>query len=290
VVTPKVPSSRQVRQAIFDDQTHGHRDDGLRVATAWWGKTGEIGAKVKAAATATMSGIDNVEVARPVTREAAQVMQDAAAEIVAVAATAATGAGPSTIVAGAGDDDRSGQIFDVGDAFGVIREVLARSHCCVLQKAMASPISASEKTPRVKTSRFLCYSFHKVLINKFASSINVGGKLLADCYQQLYGCLVCPRAVQSVGRCDWRLEQHPSNLPRWSRPKRARSSFLLLTARTRTVRRSGVLSVAVAVPVLPADEFAEDTGADHLPEGMLGEVGVGGLSRASAKARVSSTG
>jgi hypothetical protein len=74
VVSPEVPGGGPVRQAIFDDQTHGQRDDGLRVATARRGKVGEISTEVKAAATAMMSGIDNVEVARPVTREAAQIM------------------------------------------------------------------------------------------------------------------------------------------------------------------------------------------------------------------------
>ena len=40
------------------------------------------------------------------------------------------------------------------------------------------------------------------------------------------------------------------------------------------MRRSGVQSVAVAVPVLAAGEDAEDTGADHLQEAVLDEIGI----------------
>jgi hypothetical protein len=66
------------------------------------------------------------------------------------------------------------------------------------------------------------------------------------------------------------------SLLRCGRPKRARSSFLLLTARTRTLRRSGVRSVAVAVPVLAAGEDANDAGAGPLGEAVLREAGGAG--------------
>jgi hypothetical protein len=54
-------------------------------------------------------------------------------------------------------------------------------------------------------------------------------------------------------------------------------AFLLLTARTRTLRRSGVQSVAVAVPVLAASKGANDAGAGPLGEAGLGEAGGAGI-------------
>jgi hypothetical protein len=63
---------------------------------------------------------------------------------------------------------------------------------------------------------------------------------------------------------------------RCGRPKRARLSFLLLTAQTRMVRRLGVQSVAVAVPVPAAGEAANDAGAGPLGEVGLGEAGGAG--------------
>jgi hypothetical protein len=53
-------------------------------------------------------------------------------------------------------------------------------------------------------------------------------------------------------------------------------AFLLLTTRTRTLRRSGVQSVAVAVPVRAAGEDANHAGAGPLGGSVLREAGDAG--------------
>jgi len=45
----------------------------------------EVGAEIQAAATTTVARVDHMQIAGPVQQEAAQVMQSAAAEVVAVA-------------------------------------------------------------------------------------------------------------------------------------------------------------------------------------------------------------
>ena len=62
-------------------------------------------------------------------------------------------------------------------------------------------------------------------------------------------------------------------MPRCGRPKRARSSFLFLTARTRTLCRSGVPSVAVAVSIGAVGEDANEADAGPLGEAVLREAG-----------------
>src|SRR5215469_6818754 len=114
----------------------------------------EVGAEIQAAATTTVARVDHMQIAGPVQQDAAQVMQSAAAEVVAVAAAATGWAGSPLIVACAGDDQGAGQIFDTSDSFGMVGRITSGPHRCVLQEVTSSPDITPERTTKLKMSRF----------------------------------------------------------------------------------------------------------------------------------------
>jgi hypothetical protein len=93
MVTPQVPGGRSVRQAVFDNQAHGQRDNPLRVAATRWGEIGQISTEVTLAARTMVSRVDHLQIAGAVVEQAADVVQDAPAEVIPVTAMTATGAG-----------------------------------------------------------------------------------------------------------------------------------------------------------------------------------------------------
>src|SRR5215469_18093822 len=136
----------------------------------------EVGAEIQAAATTTVARVDHMQIAGPVQQDAAQVMQSAAAEVVAVAAAATGWAGSPLIVACAGDDQGAGQIFDTSDSFGMVGRITSGPHRWVLQEVTSSPDITPEGTTKLKMSRFLCHSlgnsgvFAKELLTIYLSS------------------------------------------------------------------------------------------------------------------------
>jgi hypothetical protein len=70
----------------------------MRVTAARRGEIGQVGTEVQAAAGAVVSGVDHVQVARPVSGQAAQVVQEAVAEIVAVTTAPTARAGAAAVV------------------------------------------------------------------------------------------------------------------------------------------------------------------------------------------------
>src|SRR4051794_441878 len=101
MVTPAMPGGGSVGQSVLDDEAHSRGDDPMRVATTDWSEVGHVGVEVEPTALAAVQGVHQMDVARPVAREAADVVKDAVPEIVAIAAAPATRAGPSAVVAGA---------------------------------------------------------------------------------------------------------------------------------------------------------------------------------------------
>jgi hypothetical protein len=88
---------------------------------AWRGEVFQAAAEVHRAGLAAVLGVNDVEVAGAVPAQAAEVMKDAAAEGVAVAATPTARAGTAAVTARALLDQGTGQILDTGDALGAVR-------------------------------------------------------------------------------------------------------------------------------------------------------------------------
>jgi protein involved in polysaccharide export with SLBB domain len=104
MIAPQVPGGCPVRQAVFDDEADGQGDDPVRVVAARRGEVRQVSAEVQPAAGAAVPGVGHVQVAGPVVEQAADVMQDAVAEVIAVAAAAAAWTGAPAVVARAADD------------------------------------------------------------------------------------------------------------------------------------------------------------------------------------------
>ena len=123
MISPQVPGSGSVRQAILDDQTHRQRDDALGIMAARRGEVVHRGAEGHPAAVAAVSGINDVQVARAVVEQVAHIVQDAVAKVVAVATPAATRAEPAAVVSRAENDQRLGEVFDAEDALCAVGEI-----------------------------------------------------------------------------------------------------------------------------------------------------------------------
>jgi hypothetical protein len=97
VVTPQVPGSQAVGQAVFDHEAHRQGADAVGVMAAAGREVGEVGAKVQAAGLAAVLGVDDVEVSGAVAPPADEFREDAAAAAVAIATTAALRAGAAAV-------------------------------------------------------------------------------------------------------------------------------------------------------------------------------------------------
>jgi hypothetical protein len=115
-------------------------------------------AEVHPARLAAVLGVNNVQVSGAVAAQAAEVVKDAPAEGVAVAATAAKRAGPTAVVARARLDQGVGQILDTGDPLGTVRQVLSGRHGS-LPSALVSAWKAQQNSDDLsRASRLPCYS------------------------------------------------------------------------------------------------------------------------------------
>jgi hypothetical protein len=125
VVTPQVPAGVAVGHPVLGDEADGHALDAERVEALGQGQGGEVGGEAAAAGGAAVARerdgqIDGASIAR-----VAEIVEGAGGQRVASCSARATRAR-----AGEGDsaallDACLGKVFDAGDAFGHIRDVLA---------------------------------------------------------------------------------------------------------------------------------------------------------------------
>jgi hypothetical protein len=158
MVPPEMPGGSSVGQSVLDDEAHSQGDDPMRVATTDGSEVGHVGVKVEPTALAAVLGVHQMDIARPVAREAADVVKDAMPEIVTIAAAPAARAGPSAVVAGAPFDTRRREILDPSDPLSAIRDIISWSHVRPSGNRVGLPESPTKRATSVKISRFLCYS------------------------------------------------------------------------------------------------------------------------------------
>src|ERR1700716_4016885 len=94
-----MPTGCAVRQSVLDHPTHSQVDDPVGVVTAGRSQVGEPGREVPAAARATMLGVKDDQVEGPPALQGAEVMELAAADIVAISRPSAPGAAAAALVA-----------------------------------------------------------------------------------------------------------------------------------------------------------------------------------------------
>jgi hypothetical protein len=124
-----VPGGEAVGQAVLDHEAHRQGDDALGVVAARGREVGEVGAEVKATGFAAVLGVDDVEVPWAVPPQTADLMENAAAATVPVAAVAALWAGTVAVTTRAAFDQRPGQVLNTGNPFRQVREVFSWRHC-----------------------------------------------------------------------------------------------------------------------------------------------------------------
>src|SRR5213083_1449646 len=95
-----------------------------RVMAVRWGAVSQVGIEGGVAGGAVMLGVSDVEAARPVAEEAAEVVQRAAAAAVAIPGVAAAWARPAAVVMGAPGAERRREIVATGDALGAVGNIL----------------------------------------------------------------------------------------------------------------------------------------------------------------------
>ena len=128
MIAPKVPGGGSIGQAVFDHQSDGQGDDAASVMAARWGQVGQVGTEENIAGGAVMLGVNHVENARPVPKEAAEVVQRAMATSVSVtrtmtswATSAAVGSRPSLV-------EGRRKVFNTSNPCGAVWDVRARCH------------------------------------------------------------------------------------------------------------------------------------------------------------------
>jgi hypothetical protein len=99
MITPQVPGSGPVGQAILGHEADGQGDDPLGVVAAGRREVGEIGVEVDAASGAVVLGVNDAEFAGSVALVAAEVVEDPVAKRVAVATASAAWAASAAVVA-----------------------------------------------------------------------------------------------------------------------------------------------------------------------------------------------
>jgi len=125
VVAPQVPAGVAVGHAVLDHQAHGHALDAERVEALGQRQGGDVGGEAAAAGAAAVTRerddqIDGASVAR-----VAEIVKGAGGQRVASGSARATRARSGEEDGAALLDMRLGEVFDAGDAFGHIRDVLA---------------------------------------------------------------------------------------------------------------------------------------------------------------------
>jgi hypothetical protein len=125
VVTPKVPGSGPVRQAVLDDQADSPLLHAAGVQALGQGQVGQIHGETAATAEATMPRETNNHIDGLLGPSVAEVMQGPSGHGVTTGATAAARAAPRRVVAAAPLDPWVREIFNAGDPLRGIRHILA---------------------------------------------------------------------------------------------------------------------------------------------------------------------
>jgi hypothetical protein len=77
MITPQVPGGGAVRQAVFDDAPHRHRNDAVGVVAVGHGQIQHVGVEVVVAVPAIVLGIRHMQIAGPTPDSIAQFVQGA---------------------------------------------------------------------------------------------------------------------------------------------------------------------------------------------------------------------
>src|SRR5262249_946793 len=105
----------------------GQGEDALGVVAARGRQVRQLDTERALAGGAVVTGVDHLEDTRPVADQTAEVVQGALGNAVAVAGVATARAGPAAMAARPLTEKVLGEVFDTGNAFGAIRDVLPRS-------------------------------------------------------------------------------------------------------------------------------------------------------------------
>jgi hypothetical protein len=128
VIPPEVPGGNSVWQTVFHYPSDGQREDAPGVMAAGGCEVRKVHVEVNATGLAAMVGVPDLQVKRSVSGQAAEIVEDSAAEGVAIAATATAGAATPTVVPRPMFDPRSGQVLNAGNPFGGVREIFSGWH------------------------------------------------------------------------------------------------------------------------------------------------------------------
>ena len=130
-----MPTGGPVGQAVFDHQTYRHLDDAMRVMASRWGEIAQGGAEVLPALRAVVVRIRHQKVARTTRVQIPKIVQGALPVFVARRRMATCWAGLSLVIRAEQHDRGRREVLDVGDAFGGIWHLFARSEHDLLSLA-----------------------------------------------------------------------------------------------------------------------------------------------------------
>lgn len=134
MIPPQMPRSGSVRQAVFDDQTHGGRHHPVGIAAPRQREVRHVGVEILVTTRAKMLGVPDVEIHRAFRSRIPHVVEDSFHPAMSVRAVVTTRARLAFVVTAARDDLRPGKILNTRDPFGSIRLVLSGcGHLLVLQ-------------------------------------------------------------------------------------------------------------------------------------------------------------
>jgi hypothetical protein len=123
LIAPQMPTGGLIRQAVLDDESHGHADNTVSVVGLGQGVVGHVRVEMLPTARAMMLRVDQMNLARPPSHDVADVVQDALSGSAAKTGFAATGTRSMREVPAAMNDFGFGQIFGSRDAFRGIRQI-----------------------------------------------------------------------------------------------------------------------------------------------------------------------
>lgn len=126
MVTPQVPGGSAIGQAILDDDADSQILNAAGVQAVGQGKVSQVGGAAGAAITAAVFGEGDDEVDRDSGAGIAEIVEGTGDPAVAAGPQTTMGTGTLGEVAGEAFDPGLGQVFDAGDAFRRVRNVVAR--------------------------------------------------------------------------------------------------------------------------------------------------------------------
>jgi hypothetical protein len=127
VVSPEVPGSGAIWQAILDNDPYRQGNNAVCIVTSWRREVRHVSVEILLALGAIMLRVSEMDIVRTTGHQITQIMQHALHATIAVSALAAMRTGMLAIVAAALDDFRLRQILYSGDAFRGIRQIFSGS-------------------------------------------------------------------------------------------------------------------------------------------------------------------